>query len=248
MMTGSILGGSGRGVTTGVGGGGGVGLGLTRGTVKVNVSRILGKLGVRGDALRREAEAEVARLPKVSGAGGQYVGPRLKAVLDAAWAEAERLKDDYCSTEHLLVALAQRDRTGEGLLVEVPMVEAALQAAAGPMVEHEAYGVVQQRRGNEGPGADPQGVYGRSKLEGERAVAAANPRHVILRTAWVYSPFGKNFVKTMLALASQRYHLRIVADQWGNPTAAADIADGILRIAKTVAASGPSAEPKLPPT
>jgi dTDP-4-dehydrorhamnose reductase len=83
---------------------------------------------------------------------------------------------------------------------------------------------------------DPQNVYGRSKLEGEKAVASANPRHVILRTAWVYSPFGKNFVKTMLALASQRDHVRVVADQWGNPTAAADIADGILRIAKAVAA------------
>lgn len=83
---------------------------------------------------------------------------------------------------------------------------------------------------------DPQNVYGRSKLKGEKAVAAANPRHVILRTAWVYSSFGKNFVKTMLALASQRDHVRVVADQWGNPTAAADIAEGILRIAKTAAA------------
>lgn len=85
---------------------------------------------------------------------------------------------------------------------------------------------------------DPQSVYGRSKLEGEKAVAAANPRHVILRTAWVYSPFGKNFVKTMLALASQRDDVRIVADEWGSPTAAADIADGIVRIAKNVADGG----------
>ena len=82
------------------------------------VGPLLGKLGVRGDALRREAEAEVARLPKVSGAGGQYVGPRLKAVLDAAWAEAERLKDDYCSTEHLLVALAQEK---DGAAARIPV-------------------------------------------------------------------------------------------------------------------------------
>ena len=85
---------------------------------------------------------------------------------------------------------------------------------------------------------DPRNVYGLSKLEGEIAVAQANPRHVILRTAWVYSPFGRNFIKTMLALARERDRVRVVADQWGNPTAAADIADGILRIAKTIAADG----------
>ncbi len=75
------------------------------------VGPLLGKLGVRAEALRREAEAEIARFPKVSGGGGPYVSPRLRAVLDAAWAEAERLKDDYCSTEHLLLALAQ-DKDG----------------------------------------------------------------------------------------------------------------------------------------
>ena len=79
---------------------------------------------------------------------------------------------------------------------------------------------------------NPKNVYGASKLAGEKAVAAANPDHIILRTAWVYSPFGKNFVKTMLALAQTRDHLRVVSDQYGNPSAAHDIADAVMAIAE----------------
>lgn len=83
---------------------------------------------------------------------------------------------------------------------------------------------------------NPLSVYGASKLLGERAVAAANPHHLILRTAWVYSPFGANFVSSILKRAAGEEALAVVADQRGSPTSGLDLADAILVAARELAA------------
>lgn len=88
----------------------------------------------------------------------------------------------------------------------------------------------------------PVGVYGLTKLGGELAVAAATPNHAILRTAWVYSPFGKNFARTMLGLASKRDEISVVRDQLGTPTNALDIADGVIAVARNLIANPDAAE------
>lgn len=89
----------------------------------------------------------------------------------------------------------------------------------------------------EADAVSPLGVYGASKLGGEKAVAAATDNYAILRTAWVYSPFGKNFLKTMLRVAEGRDVVNVVDDQFGNPTSALDIAGAVLAVSRSLLAS-----------
>jgi dTDP-4-dehydrorhamnose reductase len=82
----------------------------------------------------------------------------------------------------------------------------------------------------------PTTVYGRSKLEGEAAVRQANPKHVVLRTSWVFSPTGRNFVKTMLTQAAGQERVRVVEDQRGSPTYAPHLVAAILELARQLSA------------
>lgn len=126
------------------------------------------------------------------------------------------------------------NRDGAGWLAE-----AAAEAGA-PFVHFSTDYVFDGLKGSPYTEADPVnplGVYGASKEAGERAVLSANPRAVVLRTAWVCSPDGANFVKTMLRLAGERQELRVVADQHGAPTFAADLAAAVARIAPRLLAA-----------
>lgn len=90
---------------------------------------------------------------------------------------------------------------------------------------------------------NPINVYGASKTLGEQLVTKANPRHLILRTSWVISPSGHNFVRTMLRLAAERDRITVVDDQHGAPTYAPHLADAVLRLAAAMA-NAPSSDPR----
>lgn len=88
---------------------------------------------------------------------------------------------------------------------------------------------------------NPQNYYGLSKWEGEKAIQASDCKHYIFRVSWVYSPWGNNFKKTILRLAQEREELKIVADQWGSPTKAEDIAAATKQVVEKYLSNKPAA-------
>lgn len=115
-------------------------------------------------------------------------------------------------------------------------------AAAGRPVFHISTDYVfagdQQGAYRESDAIAPLNVYGQSKAGGDEEVAASNPVHIVLRVAWVFSPIGSNFVKTMLKLGRERPALSVVDDQIGGPTEARDIADALLALSRHCRAPG----------
>ena len=132
---------------------------------------------------------------------------------------------DQAEDEPELVQRINADAAGEAAAAAREVGAAIIQLSTDYVFDGEGQGPYAE---NASP--NPLNAYGRSKLAGEQQVRAANPDHLILRTAWVYSPFGRNFVTTIMAAAKSRAVLNVVDDQVGNPTSALDLADAILTV------------------
>ena len=146
----------------------------------------------------------------------------VKAIINcAAYTNVDKAEDDqeFCALlnakapENLAVAMKEVD----GLLVHVS-------------TDYVFGGDPYNTPCREDQKGTPTGVYGLTKLQGEQAIEASGCHHVIIRTAWLYSEFGKNFVKTMLMLTSTKPQLSVVFDQTGTPTYALDLAEAIYDI------------------
>lgn len=119
---------------------------------------------------------------------------------------------------------------------------AAASARAGAWLVHFSSDYVYDGQGErpwrESDATGPLGVYGRSKLAGDHAVMQGNPRHLVLRTSWVFDSWGNNFARSILKAAMARDELAVVADQWGAPTRAALLADVTAHALRTIRAAG----------
>lgn len=145
----------------------------------------------------------------------------------AAWTNV-----DACETDDKLAALAER------LNAEAPRNLATAMREVDGLLVHVSTDYVFGKEPyntpcNEERTGTPTGVYGETKLRGEQNILASGCRYVIIRTAWLYSEYGKNFCKTMMALTATKPALKVVFDQCGTPTYALDLAEAIATILKS---------------
>ena len=139
----------------------------------------------------------------------------------AAYSDVDRAEDDVCMAELLNAPavryLAEALKANDGILIHV-----STDYVFGSTQQNTPY--------KEDHPVNPTGVYGLTKLHGEQTIANVDCHHIIIRTAWLYSEFGKNFVKTMLQLTAQKPQVKVVFDQVGTPTYAYDLAATIFNI------------------
>lgn len=140
---------------------------------------------------------------------------------------------DLAETERELAFRANADAAGEAAEAAAAVGAAMIQLSTDYVFDGSG-----DRPWREDDPVNPINVYGASKAAGEDRVRAANPRHLIVRTSWVVSPFSRNFVKTIMEAARSRDVLRVVDDQRGRPTSALDLADAVLTIAEASVEDG----------
>ncbi len=190
---------------------------------------VFGKNGQVARALKERAGDDVtalgrdeADLMKPGAARAAIAAHTPELVVNAAaYTAVDKAESDEAAAERLN-ASAPEEMAVAAAETGVPFIHVS--------TDYVFDGTAEDRLDENAP-VNPLNIYGRTKCDGERAVLNANPGAVILRTSWVFSEHGGNFVKTMLRLGAERDDLTIVADQKGGPTAAADIAASILAIA-----------------
>lgn len=146
----------------------------------------------------------------------------IKAIINcAAYTNVDKAEDDYDFAELLNATavknLAQAIKKNDGILIHVS-------------TDYVFGGTKNNTPCSEDQPANPTGAYGITKLHGEQSIIETGCKHLIIRTAWLYSEFGKNFVKTMLNLTATKPNLNVVFDQVGSPTYAYDLAQAIFNI------------------
>jgi dTDP-4-dehydrorhamnose reductase len=198
---------------------------------------VLGAGGQVGHELSRLAWSEDYQVAAFGRAGVDIT--RKEAVSGALGRERPDIVINAAAYTAVDRAESEADAAWAGNCTGPAYLAASCQAAGTPLIHISTDYVFDGSKPGpyrEDDPVNPLGVYGHSKEAGDRAVREALPQHVILRTAWVYSAHGHNFVKTMLRVAAERPVLRVVADQIGSPTSAADIAGAIAAIVRRVAA------------